>query len=219
MTRPTSNAKSAAPPNDGRHRRSHDSRQRIVEAMLALVGEGYISPSAEQVSARAGVGLRSVFRHFNDMESLHEAMSCILAARWEDAARQPFVADGWQGQLLELVGRRAAIYEPAAPYLQAGQVHRFSSPVLHRNHAKFVAVLRRILIDRLPKSPPLQRGVIEAIDLLLSFEAWQRLRRDQGLSVAMAKQVLGHALQSIISKVSPKDDSSSRRSISRRKLK
>ncbi|MEO8374286.1 MAG: hypothetical protein ABI471_03615, partial [Sphingomonas bacterium] len=53
---------------DGRRRRSETSRDKIVEAMLAIVAEGQITPSAEQVALRAEVGLRSVFRHFKDME-------------------------------------------------------------------------------------------------------------------------------------------------------
>ena len=56
---------------DGRRRRSLDSRARIVAAMLELVRLGNASPNAVEVAARAGVGLRSVFRHFKDMESLY----------------------------------------------------------------------------------------------------------------------------------------------------
>ena len=43
-------------PADGRHRRSMSSQRRIVQAMLELVAEGNIAPSADEVSDRAGVG-------------------------------------------------------------------------------------------------------------------------------------------------------------------
>ena len=56
---------------DGRRLRSIDSRARIVKAMLALIEEGDMAPGAEAVAARAEVGLRTVFRHFKDMESLY----------------------------------------------------------------------------------------------------------------------------------------------------
>ncbi|PNB35794.1 TetR family transcriptional regulator, partial [Pseudomonas sp. FW305-130] len=36
--------------------------------MLDLVGKGDIAPSAARVAETAGVGLRSVFRHFADMD-------------------------------------------------------------------------------------------------------------------------------------------------------
>ena len=166
--------------------------------MLALIGEGNHSPSADQVSERAGVGLRSVFRHFNDMESLHQSISNILSARLETAARLPFLASDWKGQLLELIERRAKVYEAAGAFLLAGQVHRYDSKVLRANHRKFVGILRQLLLDRLATAPGLEQSAIEAIDLLLSFEAWQRLRSDQRLSVAQAKDVLRQTMTALL---------------------
>lgn len=177
-------------PSDGRRRRSHDSQQRIVDGMLALVAEGIHSPSAEQVSERAGVGLRSVFRHFKDMESLHSEIAAVLTERLEKVARQPFMATDWQGQLFELVQRRCNAYETAAPFLEAGQIHRAHSTVLKASHARFVAVLRSIMLERLPASPMIDNATIEALDLLLSYESWQRLRRDQNLPADEAKAVV-----------------------------
>ena len=70
----------------GRRQRSLDSRARIVAAMLQLVRAGDVSPSAEQVAARAGVGLRSVFRHVKDMDAaLYREMADVVEAR--DSAR------------------------------------------------------------------------------------------------------------------------------------
>lgn len=158
--------------------------------MMALISEGNHTPSAEQVSERAGVGLRSVFRHFKDMESLHREMSAVLAARLETIARLPFAAPDWRGQLFELIERRAKVYEAAAPFLEAGQMHRARSAVLKANHAKFVGALRAVVLERLPQSPKVEGFTIEALDLLLSYEAWQRLRRDQNLSASEAKAVL-----------------------------
>ena len=43
--------------------------------MLELVRAGAISPVAEEVAERAGVGLRTVFRHFDDMDSLYREMA------------------------------------------------------------------------------------------------------------------------------------------------
>ncbi|WP_415427269.1 TetR/AcrR family transcriptional regulator, partial [Staphylococcus borealis] len=68
------------PAADGRRRRSQDSRARIVQAMLDLVREGDVSPSAELVAARADVGLRTVFRHFSDLDSLYREMSAVISS-------------------------------------------------------------------------------------------------------------------------------------------
>ena len=49
---------------DGRRLRSDRSRQVIVEAMLQLINEGNLVPTAQQIANHAKVGIRSVFRHF-----------------------------------------------------------------------------------------------------------------------------------------------------------
>ena len=56
---------------DGRIRRGTENRKRIQLAFLELLRDGVHSPTAEQVAEKAGVGLRSVFRHFDDMEGLY----------------------------------------------------------------------------------------------------------------------------------------------------
>ncbi len=60
---------------DGRVRRGAQNRDRILDALYALIGEGELQPTAEQVARRAGVGERTVFRHFEDMETLHAELS------------------------------------------------------------------------------------------------------------------------------------------------
>ena len=51
------------PKTDGRVRRSERSRQKIIDAFMALVREGHFDPSAQAVAEKARDGLRSVFRH------------------------------------------------------------------------------------------------------------------------------------------------------------
>ena len=55
---------------DGRRLRSGRSRQLIIESMLQLIKDGNLAPTAKQVANHAKVGIRSVFRHFEDMEAL-----------------------------------------------------------------------------------------------------------------------------------------------------
>ena len=55
---------------DGRVQRSQRSRQAMVQALFDLVGSGVLQPTAQQVARRAKVGIRTVFRHFSDMDSL-----------------------------------------------------------------------------------------------------------------------------------------------------
>jgi AcrR family transcriptional regulator len=185
-------------PADGRLRRSMSSQRRIVQAMLELVAEGNIAPSADEVSDRAGVGRRSVFRHFSDMDSLYREMQAILQVQFATIAEQPFGATQWRDQVLELVERRAGAFERMAPYLRAGIVHRHQSAILREGHARFVAVLRALLIDRLPPDVARDQVLVDAIDLLISFEAWHRLRQEQRLSPTQARQIISVTVNALL---------------------
>jgi AcrR family transcriptional regulator len=185
------------PAVDGRRRRSQQSRDRIVEAMLALVEEGAISPGAEEVAQRAAVGLRSVFRHFKDMDSLYAEMAVRLSRVYESAL-QPFQAEGWRGQLFEAIDRRVDIFERLLPFKRAADAHRHESPVLAANHAASLALLRARLQPLLP--PHLQDDpvALETLDMLLSVDTWTRLRIEQRLDPAMARKVVEQAVERLV---------------------
>jgi len=183
---------------DGRKHRSQKSQMLIVNAMLELVAQGNLAPSAEQIADIARVGRRSVFRHFSDMDTLYREMSDSIAATMESLVQRPFEAADWYGQVLELVERRAMGFEKMKPFLLAGQLHRHRSPFLKAAHARFVERLRNILLGILPKDASRNAVVVEALDMLLSFESWNRLREDQGLSIAKSKQVLKQAIESLL---------------------
>ena len=174
---------------DGRRRRSESSRDKIVEAMLALVAEGQITPSAEQVAGRASVGLRSVFRHFKDMESLYAAMTARLARNYE-MWLVPYKSNDWREQLSETTDRRLTTYEKLMPFKRAADAHRHESATIQAEHARTLAFMRARLKSILPKEVADDMPTFEAIDLMLSFETWQRLRMDQKLSVRKAEAVV-----------------------------
>ena len=70
-----------SPKLDGRLNRSVVTRNKIVETLTSLILEGQISPTAEQVALRANVGLRTVFRHFDNMDALYREISIDVDAR------------------------------------------------------------------------------------------------------------------------------------------
>ena len=177
------------PASDGRRRRSETSRERIVAAMLELVAEGPISPSADQVAVRAAIGLRTVFRHFTDMESLYAEMTAILSKRYE-AWLAPFAAAEWRGQLAEMLDRRVTTYEALMPFKRAADAHRHASPTIAGNYRATLKLMRARLAALLPESVATDPMIFEMLDLLLSFETWQRLRVEQGLSPEQARAII-----------------------------
>jgi len=174
---------------DGRRRRSEQSRDKIIAAMMALVEEGQISPIAEQVAERANVGLRSVFRHFNDMESLFAEMAARLARHYQPALA-PFVSADWRGRLDESIDRRIAIYELLLPYKRAADAHRHRSTAIENTHAQTNQLLRARLRQLLPPHLADDATALETLDFLLSVDSWQRLRMEQNLSPETARAIV-----------------------------
>ena len=188
----------AEPIADGRRRRGQDNRARIVAAMLEIIRSGEVSPSAEQVAARAEVGLRTVFRHFQDMESLYREMAGVMEAELRAVAQTPFRAEDWRDRVLELLDRRAIGFERIAPFKRASEAVLYRSKFLDGDNARFAAALREILLRQLPADVAGDSVKLEGLDLLLSFETWSRLRREQGLAPERAKEVLKAAVQALL---------------------
>ena len=183
---------------DGRRRRSQDSRARIVAAMLDLVREGEVSPGAETVAARAEVGLRTVFRHFKDMDSLYGEMSHAMEVEIRKVVAQPLKGETAHDRVLELIERRSTAFERIAPFKHAADAHRHYSKVLAAGHHRLVTESREILQRLAPPEVLADPLKLEALDLLLSFEVWSRLRREQGLSVEKTSEVLTAAVQRVL---------------------
>src|SRR5918999_531322 len=66
---------------DGRTARAVRTRNAIVDATIALVEEGDLRPTAPRVAERAEVSVRSVFQHFDDLDSLYAAVAERLYQR------------------------------------------------------------------------------------------------------------------------------------------
>ena len=167
--------------SDGRQRRSERSREAIVQALLELVGDGVLQPTALQVAEAAGVGIRSVFRHFADMDSLFAAMNARLQAEARPLLQGEPPAGSAERRARVLVESRAAFFEKIAPFKRSGMIQRWRSPFLRGQHAVLVRTLRADLLRWLPELQRAPGALVEALDLALSFEAWDRLRTDQRL--------------------------------------
>ena len=175
---------------DGRKRRSGKSRRRIIEAMFELLREGEMSPKAIDVAERAGVGLRTVFRHFEDLESIFEEMTEELKAINMPKVLAPLTATDWRERLLELADRNADLYESVFPMQVALSFRRFRSNVLQRQYQSEIKLLRSSLELLLPAKILSDSALFSSIEVCLTFSTWRRLREDQRLSVKQSKEAL-----------------------------
>jgi len=182
---------------DGRRQRSDASRRKIALAMLDLLREGEADPSADLVAERAGVGRRTVFRLFSDMEGVFREMHAIMTSRLTPAFAQPLTATTWRGRLDELIERRAKAFEQMLPIKTAADARRYTSNFLTSEHKNITRLQRQALLAVLPATLA-RNDMLEALDLTLSFEAWRRLRYEQGLGVKQAQDVLKRIVSALV---------------------
>lgn len=167
---------------DGRVLRSERSREAIVDALFELIGEGVLRPTAQQVAERAGVGLRTVFRHFSDMDKLFAELNERLVAEVRPLVQEAPADGSVEKRVLELVRRRAGLFERIAPYLRSSRVQRWKSPFLEEAHRTFVRRLRSELQRWVPELEKAAPEIADALEVATSFATWNRLRDEQRLS-------------------------------------
>ncbi|MEN9932751.1 MAG: hypothetical protein RIS17_1324 [Pseudomonadota bacterium] len=186
-----------SPENDGRRLRSVASRDRIINAVIALVDEDQGIPGAEAIAARAKVGLRSVFRHFGDMDGLYVAVIDRIGGRYVHLTR-PYVATDWQGQVREAMERRMEMFASVLPYRRAADMHRQRSPLLNHGLDALNQMLRARLDGAVPAEVRADTLWMEQLDLWLSLEAYGRLRDRQHLSHPQCAAVIGAAVTALL---------------------
>src|SRR5262249_28222016 len=110
-----------------------------------------------------------------------------------------------QGTITEraraLVRLRAAFFERIVAYKRAGNLKRWRSPFLRGRHARLVGALRQELTRWLPEIRRASTPVADALDLATSFEAWDRLRGEQGLGTARAQAAMEETVLALISRL------------------
>lgn len=186
--------------NDGRRLRSERSRKSMIDAALELIEEGNFAPTAKQISARAGVGIRSFFRQFEDMDQFFAAVDeHTVGSFWES-----FLHEGdREGELPErldsILATYAKAFEEHRSLLLATKSLRWSSRVLKANYERYQQISRANKERWLPEISQLASDERELADAYLSFEMWHRLRDIQGLSCSAAQTVILKALTRLLS--------------------
>jgi len=181
-------------------KRGERTRLAIIQAALSLQEDGVLVPTAQQISDRAGVLIRSFFRHFEDMESLFEAVDAHL----RDAYEALFVGGDRSGDLetriKHAVASRSDAFEQLKNLMVGTKAQLWRYEVLRNNYARSQRGLRRDLEQWLPEMLELPDTKQESADAIASFEMWQRLRSEQNLSEEQSRAVVESLLEQLLSR-------------------
>jgi TetR/AcrR family transcriptional regulator, regulator of autoinduction and epiphytic fitness len=196
-------ASAAAFPTDGRLARSARSRRTVVDALLDLLTEGDPRPTAARIAERAGVSLRSVFQHFESLETLLAEAAERQTERMRPLLR-PIEATGSREQRLEtFVARRSRLLDAVAPVRRAALREESRSAViaerLRRSRAAGRAEIERVFARELAQlGDGDRREAVAALGAMASFAIWEELRRHQKMPAARARRVVHRMLDAVL---------------------
>jgi AcrR family transcriptional regulator len=187
---------------DGRVARGQRTRRNVAEALMSLLREGDPEPTARSVAERAGVSLRLVFHHFAEMDDLYHYVAALLLRRQWSAMPGISPKLSLATRLERTAAHRAVLYEEISPVRRA-LVRRMSSSdgVCAAIAAADTLLLENLKdtfepeLSALPASSRME--VLEAMDVVSSWEAWERLRAVSMLQVRGAKRVMTRMLDSL----------------------
>jgi AcrR family transcriptional regulator len=180
---------------DGRTARAVRTREAIVDACIALVDEGDVRPTASKVAERAGVSVRSVFQHFDDLEGLYAAIANRLVDRLRGVRVVVDDTLPLDERIADLVRNRSRALEILTPIRRAAAVHAPFSPEvrarLDAGHMMLRSELERVFADELAKrNEPARTQLLDALDTTLSWPSWENLRKLNGRSQEDAEVIL-----------------------------
>lgn len=185
---------------DGRAARGTRTRNAITDALYELLREGHGDTSARAIAQRAGVSLRSVFQHFDDIEAVYAE----VANRQEDAIR-PFL-DGIDPTvpLIEridrLVAARDEMYAIIAPVRRALNMHRSArtSQFVRTSLMQLQRAQREQIVSTFPRELAGDEQKLVRVDVCLSFETWFQFTSQHGMSRAATRGHLAGLVQSLL---------------------
>ncbi len=188
---------------DGRRLRSVRTRAAIVEALLSLLEEGELKPTAPQIAERAEVSLRTVFQHFAEVEVLFAAVS---ERQIERIARDYVLIDPdlpLAERVDAFVHQRCKALELVTPVARAAHLKEPFAPAVHAEIQKLRDLNREELgttfARELDALDPADKSVLlPGMEALAGWRMWESLRADTGLGVDEATAVVRYQLRALL---------------------
>jgi TetR/AcrR family transcriptional regulator of autoinduction and epiphytic fitness len=209
MKKPASNrARPVLSREDGRAVRSERTRDAVVDALLSLIDEGYLRPTAQQISARAGIAQRTVFHHFQDREDLLALAADSQVRRLLEAQRPVPVGGTLNVRLGAYVAARARLFEAITPVRRAALLSEpFSQGIAERLNwvrRRDRDEVARVFATELAGRKRADRAeLLAAAAAVTTWAAWETLRSHQKLSPIMARRVVQRALRALLLEPAP----------------
>ena len=182
---------------DKRKAAVQETRQRIVEATLALHAEkGIFGTSWQDIAHRADVSVGTVYKHFPSLDELVPACGELMYAitrppSLEDAPRIFAGADSTEERLGRLISELFDFYERGATYIETDFQER-QLPAVVEWEAYMRSIIAGLVREALVSAGPDERTV-QAVSALLDFSTFKSFL-DRDIPKEQAAKTMGEVL-------------------------
>ena len=178
---------SMSEPIDGRTARAVRTRDGLVDATIELVEEGDLRPTAPRIADRAGVSVRSVFQHFEDLETLFAAVGARVVERLAPLILPIDPAAPLADRVTEFVGQRCEVHEAITPINRAAILQAPTSTTIgeqfQAGHSFGAAHAAQVFETELVAAGSRRPQLLDAIVVACSWPTWNLLRTLEHRSV------------------------------------
>ncbi len=189
-------------PIDGRTARAVRTKDAIVDATLALIDGGDLRPTGPRIAQQAGVSVRSIFQHFDDLDALFSAVGEKVVVRIAALIKPMDVGSPLAERTDAFLEQRSMVVESLTPVLRAALVHAASSTVIRgqfeNGHQFLVGQIDEVFAPEIEAAGPEASTLRDGLVVALSWPAWDLLRGAQGRSVEEAREVTAAMVRALL---------------------
>jgi TetR/AcrR family transcriptional regulator, regulator of autoinduction and epiphytic fitness len=186
---------------DGRRARGERTRLRVLEALLALVEEGELRPTAQEVASRAGVALRTVYHHFEDVEALRRMALNLQLTRHREILQPVDIKADLDERIRVIARQLRKLFEAVTPIRRATLFDEHSSPEMADGLRSSRLVRRNHVAQAFAKELGKRsegRVLLDALDSTTSWQSWHYMRTSLDRSAGAAEKILMLSLHDLL---------------------
>ena len=185
------------PQVDGRILRSQKSQNVILNALIKLINTGNYYPTAEEVAKESGIAIRTVFRQFDDMESLLMKVDELINHKLINDEKEIKLNSPLIARLELIIEERLHYYNKYENIMIATITQLPKYKILQKRYPEYQRLLRKRTEDIIPEILTLKSNNQELLDATLSFGFYQRLKF-QGLDKSNIYKLINEQCKKLI---------------------
>jgi TetR/AcrR family transcriptional regulator, regulator of autoinduction and epiphytic fitness len=186
---------------DGRRLRGQRTQTKVLEALLELVAEGEMRPTAQAVSNRAGVSLRTVYHHFEDVEDVRRRALDLQRSRYQAGFRAIDPTLPIEERIVVFCRQVRRLFEAITPIRRSMLADDPISVELREGRRRAREIRMTQLLSTFPELGERSRDAKEllaAVDVATAWPTWNYQRESLGRSAVASESVMATLMRALL---------------------